>query len=180
MCRHFTLWEREQSFRLQPGSPQLSSSFVDGVGGGRHLVLHTVMQTARCSSSLIGCKYFIMLQNLMTSAGTIPAIVSTSHLLLCYLRPVVMVSQRRIHRQVGEVLPDGLGHVGHHLDHHVCRELIWRDMRWTVTGGEDKQDPASSNQVTHMFMFISIPSDSWISFSASLNSEKQDPGFNKV
>lgn len=71
-----------------------------------------------------------------------------------------MVSQRRIHRQVGEVLPDGLGHVGDHLDHHVCRELIWRDMRWTVTGGEDKQDPASLNQVKHMFMSISIPSDS--------------------
>lgn len=78
-----------------------------------------------------------------------------SHLLLCYLRPVVVVSQRRIHRQVGEVLPDGLGHVGNHLDHHVCRELISGDMRWTVTGGEDKQDAASSNRLKHVFMFIS-------------------------
>lgn len=49
-----------------------------------------------------------------------------------------MVSQGRIDCQVGEVLSDGLGHVTDHLDHHICRELIWRDVRWTVTGGEGK------------------------------------------
>lgn len=58
--------------------------------------------------------------------------------MLNYLRPVVMVTQGRIDCQVGEVLSDGLGHVTDHLDHYICRELIWRDVRWTVTGGEGK------------------------------------------
>lgn len=53
-----------------------------------------------------------------------------------------MVSQGRIDRQIGEVLSDGLGHVTDHLDHHVCRELIWRDMRWAVTGGQGRQEEA--------------------------------------
>lgn len=49
-----------------------------------------------------------------------------------------MVTQGRIDCQVGEVVSDGLGHVTDHLDHYICRELIWRDVRWTVTGGEGK------------------------------------------
>jgi len=34
-----TQWEGEQSLSLQPGFPELGSSFVDGISGVWHLVL---------------------------------------------------------------------------------------------------------------------------------------------
>lgn len=43
-----------------------------------------------------------------------------------------MVPQSGIHRQAGEVEPDGLGHVTDHLDHRVRGELACRHMRRTV------------------------------------------------
>lgn len=43
-----------------------------------------------------------------------------------------MISNCRVDCQVGEVLSDGLGHVTDDLDDYVCRELIWRDVRWAV------------------------------------------------
>lgn len=52
-----------------------------------------------------------------------------------YLRPVVVVPEGRIDRQVGEVLPDGLRHVTDHLDHRVRRELACRDVGGAVPGG---------------------------------------------
>lgn len=55
-----------------------------------------------------------------------------------YLRPVVVVSQGGVDRHVGEVLSDGLRHVTDHLDHHVCGELGWGDVRRTVTVREGK------------------------------------------
>lgn len=51
----------------------------------------------------------------------------------CYLWPVVMVTEGRVDGEVGEVLPDGLGHVPDHLDHRVCGELTCRDVRRTVS-----------------------------------------------
>lgn len=75
----------------------------------------------------------------MLHASTVLLLRAARHpTMLNYLRPVVMVTQGRIDCQVGEVLSDGLGHVTDHLDHYICRELIWRDVRWTVTGGEGK------------------------------------------
>lgn len=53
-----------------------------------------------------------------------------------------MVSQGWIDGQVGEVVPDGLGHVTDHLDHDVCRELGWGDVRWAVTGGRGRTEEA--------------------------------------
>lgn len=61
-----------------------------------------------------------------------------SHMIKSYLWPVVMVSQGRIDCEVGEVLSDGLRHITDHLDHCVCRELVQRDMRWTVTVRDGK------------------------------------------
>lgn len=63
-----------------------------------------------------------------------------------------MVPQGWIHRQVGEVLSDGLGHVGQHPDHDVGGELAWRDVRWTIAGGG--RDPVK----TCMFLLILIRS----------------------
>lgn len=56
-----------------------------------------------------------------------------------YLRPVVVVTQRRINGQVGEVLSDGLSHVSDHLDDRVCGELTWRDVRGAVPAWEARQ-----------------------------------------
>lgn len=77
-----------------------------------------------------------------------------------YLRPVVVVPQGGINHHVGEVFPDGPGHVTDHLDHHVCGELAYRDVRRTVTGGEGQQEAASSALIIHLhhqpslFVFI--------------------------
>lgn len=43
-----------------------------------------------------------------------------------------MVTQSWKHRQVGEVPSNGLGHVGEHVNHHLCGELARRYMWWTV------------------------------------------------
>lgn len=53
-----------------------------------------------------------------------------------HLRPVVVVTQSWKHRQVGKVLSNGLGHVGQHVNHHLCGELAWRYMRWTIAAAE--------------------------------------------
>lgn len=56
-----------------------------------------------------------------------------------HLRPVVVVPQSRKHGQAGEVLSDGLRHVSQHVNHHLCGELAWRDVRWTVAAAEKKK-----------------------------------------